>query len=122
MVCEAEGPELVVACASKTMLAALTRSARVRTVQAASPTWREARRHGSGGGGGLRPRPDFGGEPWPEQSWWNRVKFQQPGSNPLGDDMIGYEGNLGKYIAFMVGVCSVQFVWDKVSGAASSSH
>lgn len=83
------------------MLAALSRNATRAVLKAPASA---ARRHGSGGGG-VPTKPPFAGiQDGMNQSIWNKIVLQRKGSNPLGEDVVGLEGSLGKYCAFMVGV------------------
>ena len=95
------------------MALGIVRGSAVRSVRAWS--LQGARRHGSGGGAGAgagvptKPPLAWLG-PAIEGSWLNRIKFQRPGSNPSGEDVVGLEGALGKYVAFMLGINFVQYL------------
>ena len=70
-----------------------------------------ARRHGSGGGG-LAPKPNFAGTAeWPDGyytgAFLNKTnRFYQKGTDPNGiPDLCGFDGALGKYLAFSAPCC-----------------
>ena len=87
-----------------------------------------ARRHGSGGGG-LAPKPNFAGTAeWPDGyytgAFLNKTnRFYQKGTDPNGiPDLCGFDGALGKYLAFILGVNFMQKVADMTSKKDDDGH